>query len=319
MGVFDELIGHVVDVSFNTHEEMFEAALRWNMEEFQLNEGFFQGAITGTHTSHIQMAHTRRSGGVLIKGKSPRNCYLFSSSESAEGKITHNGLSVHTDELLVLAEKDEVDFTVSSAFTDVTFSIDKDFFDEAFKEYFNEPFSYDKVNKRISLKENTATQFRISLIEILRDMIAHNTDLQNNSVFHNKSEQDILKVLFQNIDLSRIRKDTIESEINANKIRLYIENQYTDNIKVNKYVNSEKFSIRTIRKSFKTLFGFSPKQYLQSYRLGKVHHSLLKNDSNLNTVENIAYDHGFAHMGRFSGNYKSMFGKTPSSTLKTIL
>lgn len=33
------------------------------------------------------------------------------------------------------------------------------------------------------------------------------------------------------------------------------------------------------------------------------------------TVTNIANESGFSHMGRFSSNYKEMFGKLPSRTL----
>ncbi len=319
MGAFDKLLGHVIDLKFNTHEAMIEAALLWKFEEYQLDNGLFKGSIDAIHTSHIQIAHTYRSNGIFIKGKTPKNAYLFASVESEEGNITHNGLRVYSDELVVLTENDELDFTVSTAFNDVSIAIDKDFFDNAFKEHFNEPFQYDKVNKRLQLKENVEFNFIDSAKDVLHDMIAQNIELTNNSAFHDKSEQAILQIIFQNIDRSRKRKKTLESETNANKIRKYIEKNYKYDIKVNELANSKKFSKRTVRLGFNNLFGFSPKQYLKCYRLGTVHHSLLKSDFNSYTVGNIAYEHGFSHMGRFSDNYKSMFGKAPSSTLKTTL
>ena len=83
--------------------------------------------------------------------------------------------------------------------------------------------------------------------------------------------------------------------------------------------SSEKFSDRTIRSSFNRLFGFSPKQYLKQYRLGKTHFALMGSSPTSTTVGQIAYDNGFSHMGRFNDQYKAMFGKTPCSTLKKPL
>ncbi len=225
-------------------------------------------------------------------------------------------MRVYTDELVVLTEKDQLDFIVSSSFSDVTIAVDKEFFDAAFKAYFNEPFQYDKVNKRIQLKENQEVSFRDSLKETLADLMVQNTKLQNDPVFHDKAEDNILQILFKNIDLSRQRKKTLESEINANKVRKYIEKNYTTNISIHKICSDQKISESTIRLGFNDLFGFSPKQYHQCYRLGKVHHAFLQNYCTSATVGNIAYDHGFLHMGRFSNKYKSIFGRTPSCTLK---
>ena len=146
--------------------------------------------------------------------------------------------------------------------------------------------------------------------------MVQNTKLQNDPAFHDKIEHTILQILFQNIDLSRQRKKILESDINANKVRKYIEKNYKSNIRIHELCFDHKISESTIRVGFNALFGLSPKQYHQCYRLGKVHHAFLQNDCTSATVGNIAYDHGFLHMGRFSNKYKSMFGRTPSYTLK---
>jgi len=315
MGAFDALLGHVIDLTFNTHEAMIEAAVLWQIEEYQFDNGTFKGSIEAVHTSHIQIAYTTRSNGIFIKGKTPKNAYLFASIKS-EGKITHNGLSVYTDELVVLNDEDELDFVVSSAVNDVSIAIDKAFFDTAYEEYFNEPFHYDKISKRIQLIDNGGSSFRTSAKEVLYDLITKNEKLRNDPTFHERSEDAILQILFQNIDLLKERKKAVESEINANEIRKYIEMNYKNEISINELCTVHKLSESTLRLGFNTLFGLSPKQYHQAYRLGKVHHAFLQNDCSVASVGSIAYDHGFTHMGRFSSKYKSMFGITPSCTLK---
>lgn len=315
MGAFDKLCGHIIDLNFTTHQSMIEAALLWNLKEYQLGKGTFKGYINAIHTSHIQLGQSYRSNGVLIKGDIPKNTYMFAIIES-EGCITHNGLSVHPDELIILTEDDNIDYTASSSVSDITIAIDRDFFDAAFQTYFNKPFKYDKINKRIQLKENTGDSFISSTKELLTGLITQHTQLQNDHSFHTQTEYNILQIIFQNIDVSKQRKEPLESEICANEVRLYLEMKYKDYIHLNDLYTSEKFCARTIRLGFNNLFGFSPKQYLKCYRLGKIHHALLHNDFNSTSIANIAYDYGFNHMGRFSNNYKSMFGVTPSSTLK---
>ena len=317
MGTFEELLGHVIDLDFVTHESMIEAASFWKLEEYQFDNGSFKGSINAVHTLNIQIANTIRSNGIFIKGDTPKNTYMFASIES-KGKKTQNGLSIFDDELVVLTENDQLDYIVSSAVNDVSIAIDKDFFDDAFKNYFNEPFQYDNINQRIQLKKNAGSYFRASVKELLFNLMEQNLKLQNDPDFHEKVEHAILKIIFQNIDLSRQRKKRLNSEINADKIRKYIEMNYKNDICINELCTNEKLSERTLRLSFNNLFGLSPKQYHKCYRLGKIHHAFLQNDYTLETVENIAYNHGFTHMGHFSNSYKLMFGNTPSHTLKKI-
>lgn len=316
MDTFKALLGHVIDLKFTTHEAMIEAALLWNLEEYQLDKGSFKGSLSAIHTSHMQIANVIRSNGFFAKGEIPKNTYVLTSVES-EGKMTHNGLSVDSDEVILLTKNDQIDFIVSSAENDVTIAIDKDFFDHAFKNYFNESFRYDRSNKRLLLKENNGVKFRVEMKKILAYLMVQNEKLKNNHDFHGKVEDDILEIIFHSIDLSRRKKGIpSDSHIQANKVRQCIEETYNENVTVKDICLSHKFSERTIRTSFYNLFGFSPKKYLTQYRLGKVHHELIMKDHKSDTVSCIAFRHGFTHMGRFSQSYKSIFLKNPYQTLK---
>jgi len=315
VGTFTYLLGQVIDLEFNTHEEMIEAALQWQLEEYQLDSGSFSGYIKIVHTGHTQIANTFRSNGVFVKGKTPSNVYLFASGKS-EGKMTHNGMNVLEDELVVLTDTDQLDFILSSSVDDTIVAVDKDFFDHSFEKHFNKPFKYNTQIKRIQLKDNTGKVFRTKLNDILSDLIEQQDKLRHDSGFHVKTEQAIMQIIFDNIDFSKSRKDALASEVNAEKIRKHIEKNFKNNISINELCTSEKLSERTLRSGFQNLFGLSPKQYHKSFRLGKIHHAFLKADPTIESVEKIAYEYGFTHMGRFSNHYKSMFGNTPSYTLK---
>ena len=63
------------------------------------------------------------------------------------------------------------------------------------------------------------------------------------------------------------------------------------------------------------MFGVSPKQYLQIYRLNQVQRRLQHSRDSETTVAREAEAWGFWHMGQFSRDYRRMFGELPSQTL----
>lgn len=311
-----ELCGLVVERSFSSSEQMIKAAILLEHEEYQLDNGPFKGFQEAIHTSHIQLSYHMRSRGIVYQGKTPKDAYVFALVIS-DGKLTHNGLHVHSNELIVLNEKDKTDLTASEGSEIIGLIFNKDFFEAEFEKYFNQPFEYDRVHKRIQLKKNTEIYFRSKAKEILANLIKQCEKLKRDPLFHDNAEQTILQILFSSLDLSRKRKKVLQSNIEANEIREYISLHYKEYLNVKEFYSLDNLTAadRTIRSGFKRLFGFSIKQYIQQYRLGKIHYALLKADPSLSTVENIAYDNGYTHMGRFSCQYKTMYRETPYTTL----
>ncbi len=73
-------------------------------------------------------------------------------------------------------------------------------------------------------------------------------------------------------------------------------------------------SRRYLEYSFAQSFGTSPSRYLRLLRLHEVRRRLKASGGKTN-VTREAYNLGFNHLGLFSGQYKTMFGESPSTTL----
>jgi len=78
-------------------------------------------------------------------------------------------------------------------------------------------------------------------------------------------------------------------------------------------------SQRTLEHGFRELLGVTPAAYLRVHRMNMAHHALAGADPRSNTVTEIALERGFSHPGRFSVEYRAMFGHSPSVTLKKTM
>ena len=60
----------------------------------------------------------------------------------------------------------------------------------------------------------------------------------------------------------------------------------------------------------------SPTAYLRAVALGEVRRVLLEGADRRDAVTRAACDHGFQHLSRFAGQYRTLFGEVPSATIR---
>jgi AraC-like DNA-binding protein len=75
-------------------------------------------------------------------------------------------------------------------------------------------------------------------------------------------------------------------------------------------------SERTLRASCEEHLGMGPIRYLTLRRMHLVRRALLRTDPSRATVTRIVTDHGFWELGRFSVAYRTLFGESPSDSLR---
>ncbi|MFM0694600.1 AraC family transcriptional regulator [Paraburkholderia graminis] len=68
---------------------------------------------------------------------------------------------------------------------------------------------------------------------------------------------------------------------------------------------------------FRQYFGCTPIAYLKRYRLESARRDILE-DRSVRNISSVALNWGMSHLGRFSTEYKALFGESPSDTLKRV-
>ena len=74
-------------------------------------------------------------------------------------------------------------------------------------------------------------------------------------------------------------------------------------------------SLRSLQLAFQACADIPPGRYLRGVRLNRAHVQFSRRGPDETTVGEVAFDTGFHELGRFSGEYRRLFGELPSETL----
>lgn len=74
-------------------------------------------------------------------------------------------------------------------------------------------------------------------------------------------------------------------------------------------------SERSLQYVFQETFGTTPHRYMKRRRLHAVRQALITSRQNENNVSQVATNYGFYELGRFSVEYRQLFGEPPSTTM----
>lgn len=96
----------------------------------------------------------------------------------------------------------------------------------------------------------------------------------------------------------------------------FIEQRADAHVTVSELAKNADVSERTIRSAFNEYFGVGPIRYLYLRRLNQIHRALSTAEPDATTVTKILSEYGEWDFGRFAANYRNMFGKLPSETLR---
>lgn len=101
------------------------------------------------------------------------------------------------------------------------------------------------------------------------------------------------------------------------RAREYIEAHLSGTIRVASMCRYAGTTLRSLERIFARELGMSPQQYVTARRLNAVRRRLLAADGARGLrVTEVALSHGFAHLGRFAGDYRRYFGESPRETLQ---
>ena len=101
------------------------------------------------------------------------------------------------------------------------------------------------------------------------------------------------------------------------RAREFIEAHLAEPIRIGQVCGYCETSLSKLERTFRRELRISPSQYILVRRLAAVNRELKRADGDSKAIARVAMDHGFSHLGRFSGAYRIQFGELPSETLRS--
>jgi AraC-like DNA-binding protein len=262
------------------------------------------------HTPNIQFATTFYTSPYLIQGDFPRGVVILSYVHT---KAIYNYQNKRLDrhELIVTTSKDELDLLTSGSSQNISISIEKSYFYNAFEKYFGISFDEIAKRKRLKLMPEKTDRF-VEEMNAWLHFFLQGGSLNFTLHEYEHMESEIMQSLFRFVVMEEHRDKLSKSTIQ--KVRTILHENLTSNLLMDDLANDLNTNMRNIQRLFKNNMGLSPKSYLQYLRLHEARKELLATGKETATIQNLARKYNFFHMGYFTSEYKKLFGETPSQT-----
>jgi len=115
---------------------------------------------------------------------------------------------------------------------------------------------------------------------------------------------------------ARRRRDDPGRFAAARRAEAMIRNGLCEEVSVGRIAMALGIPLRSIEQGFQDLYGTSLREYLYALRMNAARRDLLRGEDG-ETVGAVACRWNLFHLGRFSTNYRRLFGETPRETLRS--
>ncbi|NOR55106.1 MAG: helix-turn-helix domain-containing protein [Sulfurovum sp.] len=300
--------GLIIKQEFFDYPAMQESAKNWLfLSKYRFDTGKFYGRHDGVQLNHLQFGHADRHEGMMFEGLSPKDCLTIAILQKSTGCVCVNDLKMEAGDVIIIDDSKPYDFSSSHHTIMAIISISKTLVATDF------PWILCATDKIFKDKNN-----------ILSDTIENEWQrvLEEPNLFDNTNELEVMeKKIVKAIKYSFAgqtgeRCHLKEGEKTALKVRSFLLNSLEETMSIQSIVEQFRTSDKTLENSFKSLFGITPKRFIDLLKLNRAHEDLQLAVTQTTNVSDIATKWGFSHFGRFAKEYKALFGVLPSETLK---
>ncbi len=302
-------------VTCTDQDEFLEKAVGWDIEHFQLASGAYLISMDILHTESIQISNVSHHVGILERGGIPNGACAISLPTLLSSKPLHfRGRILEKGQCPALLSGEEFETFSSGGVNYVTLVVKTALLDKISRLVRGQEFS-SLVDQQVVYIPRKSQQRLIQLITT--SMNSPNISSRTPGIRQqNLLEKQILEQLLLAIQPSHSKDPKFPNRIVvARQAKQVIQDNLHQRISIEQICDHIGCSIRTLHLGFNECYGIPPRQYARTLALNGVHKRLCRLSSN-ETITDIAMQWGFYHLGRFSGQYKSLFSELPSETVK---
>jgi AraC-like DNA-binding protein len=288
----------------------FYVAYGWDCRYRQVGEGRLRVKVA----SHVteQLGYGRESVNRRIWGHASSGDGVFSVILAvSDAIILINGRELNRGRLFVVPPNESMDIVLGRGADPLTMLVPVDTFNDCC------PMT-DSDETAAAIRTMTAYEVGDRELEPIRHLaleaLGNTREPEEESAFDESFlielarllKSDECRILTQDPYL-RLRKHDATRRAIA-----YIHDNLKETIRMEVLCELCATSLSTLERRFKKFLGVSPKHYILAARLNRVRRDLLHPDYFDLSIAEVAMRYNLLHMGRFSAQYRILFGRLPS-------
>lgn len=304
-------------------EEISDLVPTWDQEYLQLKRGQFAWEGTAIHIGDFQFLEELLGMSTLVRGQIPEGTVAIGLPHNPLGADYYLGHEVTAQTFMKGHHSHPFDLKINQQLGYIIMVVPINCVLK-FAEQTQQPFrEQELLSPGIVIPEFAAYQnLAFYLKELLVLLKAHPEKLTASTTGPSLAQIIIADSLplFMDVLTSEASTNLSENDSNyrrlAKKAEQFAYEHIEDPITLQQLCENLQTNQRSLNYAFQAVYGVAPMDYLKILRLNQARHALRSADPKISRVMEIAGRFGFWHMGQFSGDYKRMFGETPSTTLK---
>ncbi|MGG5891164.1 helix-turn-helix transcriptional regulator [Falsiroseomonas sp. HC035] len=308
--------GAVVRREFDDFDGLGTAFASWELQAARIDGGPFAARFDMAMTTEMQIARLRVSSGLLITGATPRGAGGAGLISSASSGIRSLGRSI--DPVInapARLRQSETHFLSNGPFDLTVIGVEEALFARHLSVRLYEEATRQGTDWLLRAPAGTANcPERACAINSLLSVLSSNA-AASRQVKH-RLQECVLQILLEGLETYGSSTPVVSSSTRRRVARAaeeLLRARLDEPPSLLELCEALNVPERTLHAAFQEGFGMSPKTYLRSLRLSAAHMRLR---SGAGSVTDTATELGFFHFGRFSSEYRTMFGEPPSETLR---
>ncbi len=299
--------GLIVNQEFFDYPAMQESAKNWLfLSRYRFGSGNFYGCHDGVQLNHLQFGHAHRHEGMFFHGISPIDCLTIVILQKNTGCVCLNDLKMEAGDVILIDDTKPYDFSSSHNTIMAIVSISK----TLVAAYI--PWIYCAIDKKFKDKDNILSD---TIENEWRRVIEEPNLFDNTHELHIMEQKIIKAIKYAFVGQTGEICHLTEGEKTALEVRSFLLNSLEETMTIQSITEQFNISDKTLESSFKSLFGITPKRFMNLLKLNKAHEDLQYANALTTNVSDIATKWGFFNFGRFAKQHKALFEVLPSETL----
>jgi AraC family ethanolamine operon transcriptional activator len=295
---------------------MSERAAFWGIEQSQLGRGRFRGRIQGAHSGRVQLSRALRDPGLLVRGQVPAEAVVLSTVHRHAAAVALNGALVADDRVMRVDPGRGFDLRTTGRNDLIAVAVHAPLFHAEARAILGPAFLDAGPSDRLVLPDaDSRSRLNRRLLALLGEGLARPGRLTDPGCAR-AWERRVLDAWLADVVTPDPGLPPAARHRAARRAESFLRSNLDRPVSIGELCLEAGVPRRTLMLGFQDVFGDPPGAYHRKLRLNAARRELARASTAETSVTAVALRWGFDHLGRFSVDYRRMFGESPVGTLR---